>query len=121
MIFGKIRAIAAGTALPGTSYTVKGLGKRHGARALIYRIPNRSAPGTHYEKGITEANFERAYARLVAAGGITRRWFNANLTACAKDGPCNFTAMGQVFVLLGEAVAARGGFTRRGRKAQIGS
>ena len=113
MIFQRIKGIASGTVLPGTSYTVKGLGKRRGATALIYRIPNRTGSGTHYEKGVTETEFDQAYKQLVNTGAFTRKWFNANLSACAKHGPCNFIAIGKMLVLLGVATPGRGKYTRR--------
>ena len=107
MIFPKIANIKHGTRLPGTRYTVKQLGKRRGERALIYRIPNNTGSGTHYEKGVTESEFETAYGQLVGTGEFSRRWFNANLRACAKD-PCNFIAIGAVFTLLGIAIRGHG-------------
>jgi len=114
MIFQQVRSIAKrGALLPGTNYTVKGLGKRRGQTALVYRIPNNTGSGTHYEKGVTESELERAYEQLVGTGAFTRKWFNANLSACAKDGPCNFIAIGKTFVLLGVAVSGRGTYTRR--------
>ncbi len=114
MIFQQVKSIAkSGTLLPGTNYTVKGLGKRRGETALVYRIPNNTGSGTHYEKGVTESEFEQAYGKLVGTGAFTRKWFNANLSACAKDGPCNFIAIGKTFVLLGIADSGRGKYTGR--------
>lgn len=88
------------------------MGKRRGAAALIYSIPSRTGSGTHYEKGITEKEFEKAYNQLMNSGAFTRKWFNANLIACAKEGPCNFIAIGKVFVVLGAATSERGKYTR---------
>jgi hypothetical protein len=123
VIFEKIRAIPAGTALPGrTTYTVKGIGERRGQPALVYRIPRRPGSRTRSEKGVTAAEFEQAYKQLVETGEITRKWFKANMSACAKNEPCNFTVIGRVFVMLGEAVtaSARGRFMRRDPKPQGG-
>lgn len=123
MIFERITAIPAGTVLPGrTSYTVKGLGERRGRPALVYRIPRRPSSRARSEKGVTDSEFEQAYKQLVETGEITRTWFKANMSTCAKNEPCNFTVIGRVFVLLGEAVpaSARGKFTRRDPKAPSG-
>jgi len=99
--------IASGAVIPKPAatadFTVKGWGRRRGEPALVYLIPNHSDPGRPYEKGITETEFERCFQQLIRSGGITRAWFNTNLPACAKEGPCNFTTMGGIFVLLGLA------------------
>lgn len=112
MIFERMKSMTHGTVLPGTRYSIKGVGNRRGTKALIYRIPNRRAAEGYYEKGITEKEFEDAYKQLVNTGAFTRKWFSANLTACAKEGPCNFIAIGKAFVLLGLAKAGRGKYTQ---------
>jgi hypothetical protein len=96
-----------------SEFIVKGWGKRRNQDALIYKIPNHSAPLRPYEKGVTQNEFEAAYAEIMASGHITRKWFNANLPACAKEGACNFTTIGGIFVLLGVAQhSKRGQYTR---------
>jgi len=114
LIFELIKtAIQPGTSLPGTKYIVKGLGERHGELALIYRIPNNTAPGKHYEKGIAKSEWEQAFQRLRATGEFSRQWFNINMSACAKSGPCQFLAIGAGFVLLAMAEKRRGAFVLR--------
>jgi hypothetical protein len=118
MIFQQIRnKVKPGTRLPRTNYAVKGLGKRRGEAALIYCIPNKIAPGKHYEKGVTESEFERAYAQLVGAGDFSRTWFNENLSS-ATDSPCSFMVIGKIFLLLGIADYERGRFTRRANPSE---
>ena len=95
MIFPRVRAIAQGTVLP-PNYTVKGI-SRDGS-ALVYRIPNNRG-GKPYQKNIPAPEWEVAYQRLVGSGEFTRTWFKRNLP-CAKNGGCNFTLIGEVFVLL---------------------
>jgi hypothetical protein len=82
---------------------VKGDGIRRDQRALIYTIPNRNNPTKHYEKGITYVELEEAYAQLRRAGRLTNPWFRHHLSACYTEGSCNFTTVGGLFVLLGEA------------------
>jgi hypothetical protein len=113
MIFEQIKSTAKrGTLLPGTNYTVKGLGKRRGETALIYRVPSNIGPRRHYEKGVTQSEYERAYEQLVHTGEFSRKWFNDNLSSCAAEGPCNFIAIGKTFILLGIADSKRGKYTR---------
>lgn len=96
-----------------SEFTVKRWGRRRDQDALIYKIPNHSEPLRPYEKGVTQNEFEAAYEELKASGHITRKWFNANLQACAKEGACNFTTIGGIFVLLGVAQhSKRGQYTR---------
>lgn len=86
-----------------TDSTVKCWGSRRKEPALIYRIPNYRNPSKPYEKGITESEFEKAFAELQRSGKLSRSWFNRNLSACAKEGGCNFTTIGGIFFLLDEA------------------
>jgi hypothetical protein len=84
-------------------FKIKGWGKRRNSPALIYLIPNHKTPEKPYQKGITEQELEDAYTELTASGEFTREWFNQNLTACAEEGPCNFTTIGGIFEILGVA------------------
>ena len=112
MIFQRITStVRPGATLPGTKYTVKGLGKRRGESALVYRIGSRTPGARPSEKGITKSEFEQAYSQLVTAGRFTRKWFEANLGRSAVEAPCNFKVMGGVFVMLGIASYKRGEFT----------
>lgn len=84
-------------------FKIKGMGKRRGEDALIYRIPSHSNKAPYYEKGVTINEFEHAHVQLIDTGSFTRSWFKENLKDCAKEGSCNFTTIGGVFVLLGLA------------------
>ena len=94
-------------------YRVKGWGTRRGERALIYLIPNRAIPSQPYEKGVTVSEWEQAYARLVSEGELRRSWFERSMARCSKEGGCNFTTIGGVFVALGIAVRHRRGVYRQ--------
>jgi hypothetical protein len=111
------RLVALGTAIPKpeteAEFLVRGWGQRRGEPALIYSIPNHRNPSKPHEKGITESEFEKAFSQLEASGKFTRAWFNEHLPACAKEGPCNYTTIGGMFQLLGEArYASRGVYER---------
>jgi hypothetical protein len=111
MIFQQIRnKVSPGVSIPGTKYTVKGIGKRHGEEALVYRIPSRTSIARPSEKGITKSELEKAHRQLVSNGEFTRAWFNKNIESAA-EAPCNFVAMGQLFCMLGIAGYKRGEFT----------
>ena len=84
-------------------YRIKGWGCRRNEPALVYFIPNRGNRDYRHEKGITETEFEKAYSRLCETGKFTRQWFNQALAKCAKEGSCNFTTIGGIFMLLDEA------------------
>lgn len=108
MIESRIRKSAPpGTVIPKpeatADFVVKGWGTRRGESALVYCIPNHQQPGKPYEKGITVSEFKKAFAELKRSGEFTRTWFNENLPECAKEGACNFTTIGGIFELLGEA------------------
>ncbi|MBF0235126.1 MAG: hypothetical protein HQK65_19140 [Desulfamplus sp.] len=104
----KIKSIAIpGKVIPKpeakAEFYVKGWGKRRGEDALIYMIPNHTKPTKPYEKGITTSEFKKAVEQLQKNGDLTRQWFETTLVSCAKEGGCNFTTMGGIFVLLGIA------------------
>ncbi len=85
------------------AFRVKGDGTRRGQPALIYTIPNHNDPRHPHEKGVTYAELERAYSRLRQTGTLTTAWFQAHLSGCYAEGSCNFTTVGGLFELLGEA------------------
>lgn len=100
------------TATPGTvipkpetqnDYLVKGWGERRGERALVYSIPNYGNPGYPHEKGINESEWIRAFEQLTESGELSRSWFRRAMTACNEEGTCQFTTIGGIFELLGEA------------------
>lgn len=119
MIADRIReSISSGTVIPKPAaiadFVVKAWGKRRGETALIYCIPNHGNPSKPHEKGVTESEFEKAFAELQRSGDLTRAWFNKHLPNCAKEGACNYTTIGGIFELLGEATySSRGVYERR--------
>ena len=117
MILERVKSeISSGATIPKPNakgeFLVKGWGRRRGQSALIYTIPNHKKPSRPYQKGICASEFEAAYRELKSSGEFSRQWFNSNLSACAKEGGCNFTTIGGVFELLGEARYAGNGVYR---------
>ena len=114
------KLIPSGTVIPKPSakadFVVKGWGKRRGEAALIYFIPNHSDPDKPYEKGVTESEFQRAFQQLSTSGEFTRSWFNEHLSECAKEGGCNFTTIGGIFEMLGEAIYSEIGLYKQNRQ-----
>ena len=119
MIVDRIREkVRSGMIIPKpeakADFVVKGWGRRRGEKALIYTIPNHNNPEKPYEKGITDSEFELAYQQLQRSGELTRAWFDEKLPACNKEGSCNFTSVGGIFELLGEATySGRGAYQLR--------
>jgi hypothetical protein len=114
MLERRIRAAAPpGTAIPKPasrhSFRVLGDGTRRGRPALIYSIPNHTDRRRPYQKGVTWEELERAYAQLVGTRELTTEWFRRHLAACYEEGSCNFTTVGGLFQLLGEAAYQRRG------------
>ena len=108
MLEKRIKSVAPpGTKIPKptarSAFRVKGDGMRRGEPALIYTIPNHSDPAKPHEKGVTYTELERAYAQLHQTGSLPSAWFQRHLPACYTDGSCNFTTIGGLFELLGEA------------------
>lgn len=97
---------------PNGRFLVKGWGRRREEDALVYTIPNHKNPTKPYEKGITASEFETAYKQLRASGELTRHWFDVHLPSCAKEGSCNFTTVGGIFDVLGEAKYVGNGLYR---------
>ncbi len=79
----------------------------------MYSIPTRSSGRKPSTKRIKISDFQAGYDVLVKTGEFTYSWFKDNLPDCAKDGSCNFTTIGGIFELLGEAqYADRGVYLR---------
>jgi hypothetical protein len=89
------------------------MGKRRRERALIYSIPNKKRPRYPYEKGVTASEFKKAYDQLITTGQLTRSWFKKKFPACEAEGPCNFTTVGGLFILLGKAMYVTRGVYHR--------
>ncbi|MDD5688147.1 MAG: hypothetical protein PHE88_09995 [Elusimicrobia bacterium] len=106
----------SGLKIPGTTFIVKGCGKRRGKCALIYLIPNNNNPNKPYEKGITKPEWQQAYQQIKTNKIFTRQWFNKNMKLCVKEGGCNFKFIGHVFVFLKKAnYKNHGVFSKRGK------
>ena len=108
MIIDRIQQVAPpGTVIPKPratgNFIVKGIGIRRGERAIVYTIPNHREPNNPHEKGVNASEFERAFQELTRTGQFTRQWMKEHLTNCFQDGGCNFTSIGGLFELLGEA------------------
>jgi hypothetical protein len=112
----RLRELSVGTIIPKPdpkgNFEIKGWGQRRGGEALIYTIPNHKNPAKPYEKGIALTEFRQAYDQLQRSGELSRRWFNANMPGCAKEGGCNFTTIGGIFQLMGYANYKRGLYTK---------
>lgn len=115
-VFERALALPPGTVIPKPEakgdFTVKGPGKRRREEALIYFVPNNKG-GKPQEKGVNRSEFEAVAARLAETGSLTRAWFNEALPGCAKEGGCNFTTIGGLLELLGEAERGERGVYRR--------
>jgi len=118
MILERIKSdVRPGTVIPkpqsAREYRVVGWGQSRGEDALVYSIPTRSSGGKASTKPIKISDFQAAYDVLVKTGKFTHNWFEENLPDCAKDGNCNFTTIGGIFELLGEAQYGHRGAYRR--------
>ena len=118
MVFERILAVAPpGTVIPKPKakgvFLVKGPGIRRGEKALIYLIPNHKDPQKPREKGVTVSEIEAAYRELTRSGEFTRQWIIRNLPDCYREGGCNFTTIGGLFILLGEAKYSGPGVYKR--------
>lgn len=119
VIVNRIRAeIPDGTAIPKPNSSgafTKRWGRRRNEPALVYSMPNHKNPASPHEKGIAESEFERAYHQLNRTGEFTREWFKAELPRCNKEGTCNFTTIGGIFELLGDALySVQGSYKKNG-------
>ena len=94
-------------------FVVKGWGKRRGERALIYTIPNHRDPRRSYEKGINELEWKKAFDHLTKTSEFSSLWFQQSLTGCANEGSCNFTTIGGIFELLGDAKYVKRGVYKK--------
>ena len=102
-----LKNIEKGTIIPKPqakdSFTVQGWKRRRGEDALIYSISNRNYYEEPYLKGITVSELNKAFSVLLEKGEFSRKWFNRELSLCAKEGGCNFTTIGGFFILAGLA------------------
>jgi len=124
-IFERIKCVASpGTIIPKPEstgeYRVVKWGKSRGEEALVYSIPARPGTLKPSTKRVTASDFQTAYEVLIKTGEFTKSWFNQNLQACAKDGGCNFTTIGGIFELLGEAFYDDRGVYRKTESSTAG-
>jgi hypothetical protein len=107
-----VSAFPPGARLPGTAYVVKRCGKRHHEEAIVYYIPNSKQPTKPDEKGFSSSELCHAYSQLLSTKEFTRVWFNSEIERGKFSGgaPCNFLAIGAVFVGLDLATKQRGLF-----------
>lgn len=82
---------------------VVGWGWSRNEDALVYRLPMRPGTKKASEKRIRSSAFVEAFRVLQGTGRLTRTWFARRFPDLERDGSCNFTTLGGVFVLLGEA------------------
>jgi len=118
MIIERIKSdVRPGTIIPkpqsAREYRVVGWGQSRGEDALVYSIPTRLSRTKPSKKRIKISDFKAAYDVLVKTGEFTYSWFEDTLPDCAKDGSCNFTTIGGIFELLGEAQYGERGVYRR--------
>ncbi len=123
MILERIRQVAQpGTVIPKPRakkpYVVVRWGRSRGEDALVYKIPPRSASRHPAEKAVPASAFEAAWKMLMETGQITHKWFARTFPAVEAGGSCNFTTLGGIFVLLGEAVYDGPGVFRRTERGQ---
>lgn len=95
------------------AYRVKGWGNRRGERALVYSIPSRANRKYAQEKGVTESEWIQAYDQPVLNGELRHSWFRSAMAGCCKEGSCNFTIIGGVYVALGIAARQERGVYRK--------
>lgn len=95
------------------AFTIKGEGYVGGERALVYTIPNRKNPAKPRQKGVTASQLEKAHRQLHQTGRLTRDWWNRHARLSVQEGGCNFTTVGGLFQLLGEAEYVGSGIYRR--------
>jgi hypothetical protein len=103
------------------AFNIKGEGIAYGERAIVYTIPNRRNPDRPRQKGVTATQLEEAYRQLLRSGELTRGWWNEHVRLSSDEGECNFTTVGGLLELLGEAeYAGRGVYRRRSGRSSLG-
>ena len=112
-----ISTFTPGTEIPKPAahapFKIKGEGIIRGERAIMYSIPNRKNPARPSQKGVTASQLEKAYHQLLRSGVLTRDWWNNHVRYSAGEGGCNFTTVGGLLQLLGEAEYVKRGVYRQ--------
>ena len=85
------------------THYIKGLGSRRGEDAIIYTIASKYNSHNKYEKGITKTELNTAFKFLYKKKYFNRQIFIGLLPSCNKEGGCNFTTIGGLFVMLNVA------------------
>ena len=115
MVIERIKAkCPPGTVIPkpqsADKYVIKGWGKSRGEDAIVYQLPMKPYSKKASTKRIPVSAFMRTFDKLTNNGEISRTWFRKEFPDLDKDGSCNFTTIGGIFILLGEAVYMGEGF-----------
>jgi hypothetical protein len=108
MLISRIKAVATpGTRIPKPEsdqiYEVRGWTTSRGEEALVYQIPKKPGTKRASQKRIPVSAFQKSFVVLTESGTLTRRWFQTVFPVLDDDGTCNFTTIGGIFELLGEA------------------
>lgn len=107
MIIEKIkREIKPGDKIPlpsGKNYEVIGWSERTEEDTLMYLIRKHENTKKQSRKGITASEFRKAYQKLNEDGSFDRKWYKRCFPKLNYDRPCNFSAIGGIFRLLGIA------------------
>jgi hypothetical protein len=111
-------AVQQGRSIPDSNFTLRRWGVRRNDRAIIVAIPNHKEPSKPHEKGVTVSELRQAFARLAESHEFSRAWFEKEMAGCAREGGCNFTAIGGIFQLLGHATHERGVYRRTERAGE---
>jgi hypothetical protein len=108
-----VSAFPPGAKLTGTTYVVKNVGNRQNEKAIVYYIANSKQPTKPSQKGFTSSELCHAYSQLLSAKEFTRAWFKSESEIergnFSRGAPCNFLAIGAVFVELGLATKQKRG------------
>ena len=118
MIIERIKKIARpGTKIPKPKsteeYIIVRWGKSRGEEALVYQLPMKPTSKKPSEKRLTISAFKKGYEVLIHKGEISYSWFKKEFPNLEKDGSCNFTTLGGIFALLGEANYEHSGIYKR--------
>jgi hypothetical protein len=102
-----LNELPPGTVIPKPSaerlFTMTGEGTVRGEGGVFYTIPNRKNPNKLRQKGIAGSQLEKAFRHLQQTGKLTKKWWNENVRHSDNEGGCNFTTVGGLLALLGEA------------------
>lgn len=116
MTFSKVLAIPKGTKIG--PYIVKGRGTSRAAPALVYLIRNRKG-GRPNEKRIGQSEWNAAVRYLDRHGTFPLSAFRKKMPDAAKDGPCNYRFVCELFTFLGLTTGKQGRVNTQGNAASL--